>query len=534
MTENPARPKIIAALSIFAITVSIAVGTAVSYKSQIALLANNIFSRGEEPLYFSATIAGHSLNDAQSGEIETVLAEVEEEIAARSFTLTDEEKSWTVTTQQIGISLDKEKTLEKLAAVENLDLLGKIKFALEQGDRSYQINPELNYDLEKCEKALAGIKVPPTPAQNAVFYFDGDVLIRPESNGEKLNPEITCQGIKEDIAQGATSGKIRMETVEPTIKSTQLERIISQVKELVGKPLFFSYGKKSWEVAPQKLTEMLSVTLNQDGSLNIGWIKSKLDSLISSFAAGTNSDNPAPKLGSCQTLIWAGGRRLDKDQTNEVFDNLKSNSSRQYSLKVDYFGPSIQKITPVKKGTKGTIFLTFDDGMTYSDRIMGLAGCYGIRVAFFVIGQRASADAGPMGRAIARGHSVQSHGYEHAAYNYASGHSYDWQYNDIRKSITAITAITGVRPTYFRPPGGNRNENTKKAAAANGVRMILWNTSSIDTVTYSPSQICRNVIYHLVPSGSVLMHSVKSATVSALPCIIQGIAKAGYSMAALR
>jgi peptidoglycan-N-acetylmuramic acid deacetylase len=165
---------------------------------------------------------------------------------------------------------------------------------------------------------------------------------------------------------------------------------------------------------------------------------------------------------------------------------------------------------------------------------MNLAGCYKIKVAFFVIGQRASADAGAMRLAIANGHGVQSHGYEHAAYDYASGHSYSWQYNDIRKSVNAITVITGIRPTYFRPPGGNHNENTRKAAAANGVRMILWNTTSIDTVTYAPSQICRNVIYHLTSSGTVLMHSTKSSTVAALPCIIKGIANAGYSMAALR
>jgi peptidoglycan-N-acetylmuramic acid deacetylase len=527
-------PKTIAVLSIVTIIASIAVCVLVSYKSQITWLTNSILNKENEPLYLNATIAGHTLNDTQSGEIETVLEEVEEEIGAKSFTLAGEEKSWTVTTQQIGISLDKEKTREKLTEVENLGLLGKIGFALKQGNRSYTIAPELSYDLEKCKKALAGVKVPSIPAKDASFYFDGDVRIRKESNGEKLNPEITCQGIGEDIAQGATSGKIKMEILEPKIKSSQLEKILSQVKGIVEKPLSFSYGQKSWQVGPQKLTEMLEITVNKDGSLDIGWSKSKLDKLISSFAAGTNSDNPTPKLGRCQTLDWTGGYRLDKDHTRAIFDNLKSDSPNSYSLKVDHFGSSIQKITPVKKGTKGTIFLTFDDGMSYSNQIMNLAGCYGIKVAFFVIGQRASADAPTMRRAIANGHAVQTHGYEHAAYNYASGHSYSWQYNDIHKSISIITSITGVRPTYFRPPGGNHNNDTKKAAAANGVRMILWNTTSIDTVTYAPSQICSNVIYHLVPSGSVLMHSTKSATLAALPCIVRGIAGRGYSMSALR
>ncbi|OGC37946.1 hypothetical protein A2155_00620 [candidate division WWE3 bacterium RBG_16_52_45] len=521
MRQKPVQ-KTIAALSIFAIIASVAVSLFVSYKPQITRLT-------AAP---RLTIAGHTFGDTQ--EAEAVLAELEKEIGAQSFTLTGEEESWTVTTQQLGISLDIEKTLERIAEVKNLNFLEKIGLVLKQGGWEYSIDPVLTADAERCKKALAGVKVPETPAQNATLYFDGDVRIRPDFNGEKLNLEITCQGIQEDLAQGAVSGRIRMETVEPKIKSAALEKILPDVRELVGKAILFSYGERRWEIESAKLTEMIIITTNQDGSLEIEWSKSKLDKLISSFAKYTNSDNPAPKLGRCETLVWAGGYRLDKDNTKAIFENLEVNSPRSYSLKVDHFGPSIQKITPVKKGTKGNIFLTFDDAMSYSGRIMNLAGCYGIKVTFFVIGQRASADAGTMRLAIANGHGVQSHGYEHAAYDYATGHSYSWQYDDIRKSINAITAITGIRPTYFRPPGGNHNENTRKAAAANGVRMILWNTTSIDTVTYAPSQICGNVIYHLVPSGTVLMHSTKSATVAALPCIIRGVARVGYSMSALR
>ena len=76
-----------------------------------------------------------------------------------------------------------------------------------------------------------------------------------------------------------------------------------------------------------------------------------MDKLISSFAKYTNSDNPAPKLGRCETLVWAGGYRLDKDGAKAIFENLEVNSPRSYSLKVDHFGSTIQKITPVKKGT---------------------------------------------------------------------------------------------------------------------------------------------------------------------------------------
>jgi len=114
--------------------------------------------------------------------------------------------------------------------------------------------------------------------------------------------------------------------------------------------------------------------------------------------------------------------------------------------------------------------------------------------------------------------------------------SYDWQYNDINQSISAITGVTGVRPTYFRPPGGNRSASTYAAASANGVNLILWGDASADATVggLSSSTTCANVLAGAYPGASVLMHSTKSSTAEALPCIAEGLAAKGYNMQALR
>lgn len=190
-------------------------------------------------------------------------------------------------------------------------------------------------------------------------------------------------------------------------------------------------------------------------------------------------------------------------------------------------------MTPVKAGSKGTVYLTFDDGMSYGGTIMYYASCYGIKVAFFIIGSRAGIDALGMAAAIAAGHAVQSHGWEHAMYDYGE-RSYAWQYSDIANSIAVIQGITGVRPTYFRPPGGNCSTITHAAAAANNINLILWGATSADTSTSSSWQICQNILNLTQAGDSILAHSIKSATAAALPCIIEGLAKKGFTMRALR
>jgi peptidoglycan/xylan/chitin deacetylase (PgdA/CDA1 family) len=187
----------------------------------------------------------------------------------------------------------------------------------------------------------------------------------------------------------------------------------------------------------------------------------------------------------------------------------------------------------VAAGSSGTIYLTFDDGLAYGNQVMNYAACYGVKVTFFEIGELANRDATALRRAIAEGHAVQSHGHFHALYDYGD-RSYDWEYNDIAQSIIDIQSITGVRPTYFRPPGGNRSATTYAAAAANGVKLILWADSSGDGANIGTSATCANALAGAFSGATILLHSSKSDTAAAVPCIIEGLAARGYNMQALR
>jgi len=525
------RPKILL-IAIVLITLSTVGYFAVTSRKEIAWVAEAVL--GSAKPYFTATVDGTSISNAETASIDETLTSVGEELKTQTFTLTRGDGKWEIFLQDLGINFDKAETLEKINQQSTLGFWDRLSLALSQGSNNLPIPLGFDLDVSKCSKALSNIKIPYTGPKNASVYYDGGVKIKKGTDGEEFRPEVTCNAILATVEGGQYSSEVKMFTTGPEIKTSYFEAILPQINGIVSKPVTLTYGSNHWEVSPEKLFSFLTFKLNKDKSaLTIGWSDSKLNSYISGIAATTNSDNPMPKLGNCETLLWIGGHRLDEVGTKNTLESLKSGSSRSYTLKVDYFSSSVKKITKVHPGNK-TIYLTYDDGMTYSDQIMHIASCYGIKVTFFAIGQRASLDAGPMRRAIAMGDAVQSHGYVHDPYSYGTGHSYSWQYDDIRHSIQVIQAITGVRPTWFRPPGGNRNNDTYKAAAANNIKVILWGVTSIDTKYTSPAKLCQNILGGALPGRTVLSHSTKSATVAALPCVIEGLARAGYTMAVFR
>jgi len=282
----------------------------------------------------------------------------------------------------------------------------------------------------------------------------------------------------------------------------------------------------------KQLFDLLEIS-KKDSGVQVSWSSTKLDELVNNIATEVNTYDSSPALGACQTLVSNGGHWLDKEAVKKMFTSLGADSARSYTLPIAYSAPVIHTISPVSSGNSGTIYLTFDDGLTYGNQIMNYAACYGVKVTFFELGVLANRDATALHRAIAEGHAVQSHGYEHALYDYGQ-RSYDWEYNDIKQSVDTITNITGVRPTYFRPPGGNRSATTYDAASANGINLILWGVSSGDGANIGTSATCSNVLARAFSGATVLLHSSKGDSAAAVPCIIEGLAAQGYSMQALR
>ncbi len=479
--------------------------------------------------YPKVTVLGVNVGGLDDNQLGISLNKLKSDYEKRTVTLTNDKDIWTFESGKLGVTLDT-KTIEQ-AIVRLNDLNFIDSYRLWTGQISSEITPSISSDINKCIETLSVINIPAVNPVEASIYFDQTVKIKPDQAGEKFSAGSTCQKLPDQLLANKWSNQVSFETVPAELTKANLEPKLPLIQSLVGESLTLKSGSFTQTLTPEQLLALLDI-VKKGSDVQVSWSSARLDELVNGIASKINTYEGAA-LSGCQYLVSYGGNWLDKAAAKKILTNLGAGSPRTYTLPVSYHAPVTGVTNPVAHGNSGTIFLTFDDGMNYGNQIMNYAACYGVKVTFFEIGERVWTDAAALRRAVAEGHAVQSHGHYHAIYDYGQ-RSYDWQYNDIAQSITDIQSVTGVRPTYFRPPGGNRSANTYAAASANGVNLILWGASSSDTYYSSPSAICSQVLAGVFPGASVLMHSTKQSTANAVPCIIEGLAARGYNMAALR
>lgn len=192
-------------------------------------------------------------------------------------------------------------------------------------------------------------------------------------------------------------------------------------------------------------------------------------------------------------------------------------------------------------------YLTFDDGP--SDKtleILEILDKYRVKATFFVI---ESENLEYIKDIYAAGHTIGLHTASHDYSVIYSGE--DMFYRDIAELSDKIYELIGIRPTLLRFPGGSSNTVSRnycrgvmtrlvKTVGGRGYSYFDWNLSSGDAECPTPSYtyIRNKVLTGAADKNSVcvLMHDStdKASTVQALPEIIEGMLRMGYSIEPLK
>ncbi|MBI5232282.1 MAG: polysaccharide deacetylase family protein [Coriobacteriales bacterium] len=182
------------------------------------------------------------------------------------------------------------------------------------------------------------------------------------------------------------------------------------------------------------------------------------------------------------------------------------------------------------------VALTFDDGPwpKTTDQVLRILDKYDIKATFFMIGARARVMPGMARRVARKGHTVANHTLSHRLLGREK--SLTVIKNQINGGQVAIERATGVDAEWFRPPGGSIDTRSKKAVRQAGLQVVMWDVDSNDWRKPGSAAIANNVIKNSSPGAVILMHDGggdRSQTVAALPKIIKGLKKRGYSFVTL-
>ncbi|WP_053219925.1 polysaccharide deacetylase family protein [Virgibacillus senegalensis] len=185
-----------------------------------------------------------------------------------------------------------------------------------------------------------------------------------------------------------------------------------------------------------------------------------------------------------------------------------------------------QIITSLPNSMEKSVMLTFDDGpSSVLPELLDILKQENVPAMFFWQSKLLHPKR-PWKRLIQEGHRIGSHTITHPNLTKLD---FNAQYRQLAASVKSIEAITGEKVDYFRPPFGQYDENTKRAAEKLGLSVVLWKIASIDwELKDNPQQIVENTVHHLQDKSIILLHELEQ-TVEALPQLIQSIKQEGYT-----
>jgi polysaccharide deacetylase family sporulation protein PdaB len=173
------------------------------------------------------------------------------------------------------------------------------------------------------------------------------------------------------------------------------------------------------------------------------------------------------------------------------------------------------------------IALTFDCawGNSNTDELLDILAQHNVFATFFVTGEFADKFPDDIRKIAAAGHEIANHSDKHPR---IKGMNIHRLIEDTREAERKITMITGTRPTLYRSPYGEYDDNAVKTIEGLGYKFVQWSVDSIDWQEPDPATIIRRVVDKTVPGSILLFHNDLENTAQALPDVLTMLRQAGF------
>lgn len=203
-----------------------------------------------------------------------------------------------------------------------------------------------------------------------------------------------------------------------------------------------------------------------------------------------------------------------------------------------------------KKDSEKIAYLTFDDGPSHlTPKIMDILREKDIKATFFVVGKTVMASEDILKQLASEGHAIGNHTYSH---NYSTIYKNKENFfEDFYKNEELLLQLTGIKTKLVRLPGGSNNATSKlygekylmnkitEELSNSGYIYFDWNVSSRDAngKNFSATEIVETTLLQTAKKNPaiILFHDSagKGSTLEALPRIIEGLEKQGFTFATL-
>lgn len=160
-------------------------------------------------------------------------------------------------------------------------------------------------------------------------------------------------------------------------------------------------------------------------------------------------------------------------------------------------------------------------------RILDLLDEYNAKATFFLVGIWVDKYPELVKEIAARGHEIGNHSDSHPQMSKLSNAQI---IKELDGCSDKIEALTGVRPTSFRPPYGDYDNEVVTVSRSEGYEVVQWSIDSLDWKNKGVEDLIRRATKNVQKGDIILFHNDSKYILDALPTILKTYQEQGFTM----
>ena len=149
-----------------------------------------------------------------------------------------------------------------------------------------------------------------------------------------------------------------------------------------------------------------------------------------------------------------------------------------------------------------------------------------VRVTFFLIGGNIRGREAIVRRELAQGNAIGDHTWTHPDLSALSSSAIRSQ---LTRTLAEIRRATGGGTALMRPPYGATDHRVAAIARRMGFAQILWSVDTNDWRDRNSRIVAHRAVTWAHRNDIILMHDIHPTTVAAVPQILRGLARRGFT-----
>ena len=161
------------------------------------------------------------------------------------------------------------------------------------------------------------------------------------------------------------------------------------------------------------------------------------------------------------------------------------------------------------------------------DKILETLRNNDVKITFFIVGEWIDRNPEAVKKIHQEGHEIGNHSNTHPHVNKLTSEQH---LEEIEKCSEKIEQLTGKKPTLYRAPYGEYNDDVIKVSFESGYYPIQWNKDTLDYQALTGEQMWKRIGENLQNGDIILSHNGTAHTSDSLDMKIKNIKAKGYGI----